>query len=67
MSGSPRPIRCCDSMCADANLCVIGGFRCDRCWAWYCPETDGGTFCDINKYVCAECAEKQKKEADNGE
>lgn len=67
MSGSPRPIRCCDSDCAGANGCRIGGYQCDRCGEWYCPDLDGGDFYGTNNYVCAECAEERRKEADDGE
>lgn len=68
MSGRARPLTCCDGECARANGCRVGGYQCDRCGGWYCPDLDGGDFYGYGmNYVCADCAEERRKEADDGE
>lgn len=59
MIGKATPLACCDSDCAGANGCRIGGYQCDRCGEWYCPDFDGGVFDGMNNYVCAECAKEE--------
>ena len=62
MSGSIRPITCCDRDCAFVNWCHSGGYQCPKCGRWFC----GGAM-DGETGLCYECAEKAKKEADDGE
>ena len=57
MTGHTKPLVCCDGDCARANGCRVGGYQCDTCGAWYCPELDGGVFSGM-KYICAECADE---------
>lgn len=56
MSGSVRPITCCDRECAFVNWCHIGGYQCPKCERWFC----GGAM-DGETGLCYECAEKAKK------
>ena len=58
MGGRHRPLTCCDSDCALANGCRVGGYRCDDCGLWYCKD-------EIENYngqtLCADCAEEARK------
>lgn len=40
MSGSPTRLSCCDRDCAAVNGCTIGGYQCDRCGKFFCPDCD---------------------------
>lgn len=47
MSGSTRPIGCCDSDCAGINHCCIGGYQCQGCGMWFCSgDVDADGYCD---------------------
>ena len=36
--GHTRPLTVCDSLCAGANGCRVGGYQCDGCGLWFCGE-----------------------------
>ena len=56
-----RPLVCCDSVCALVNMCRVGGYQCTECGGWFCPDSDGGSFCDM-RYTCRRCAEANEEE-----
>lgn len=61
-------ITCCDWVCAAANGCQIGGYKCDRCGRYFCAS-------DLTEYngdcVCSDCEseliEEETKEKEDEE
>lgn len=53
--GHTRPLTVCDSLCAGANGCRVGGYQCDGCGLWFCGE-------DLervdDRHLCEDCAEE---------
>lgn len=64
MSRHEYPLTCCDSDCAGANGCRIGGYQCEDCGCWFC--VDGVTF-DGGVCLCDECAERRRRELEEEE
>lgn len=48
----------CDFSCAEANNCVIGGVRCERCGERFCATEIG------EEGLCADCAKERRAEAE---
>ena len=42
----------CDYECAEANDCMVGGIRCERCGERFCATQIG------EEGLCADCAKK---------
>lgn len=57
MGGGFRPLTCCDSDCALANGCRVGGYKCDVCGRWYCCE-EVENF--NGRILCVDCAEEAR-------
>ena len=52
----------CDFYCAEANDCMIGGIRCERCGERFCATEIG------EDGICPDCArEKELAEAEDAE
>lgn len=53
--GRTSPLTCCDSDCAGANSCRVGGCQCRKCGLWFCPvdglDEDG---------LCDNCASENE-------
>lgn len=62
-----NPLRCCDSECARANGCIMGGYQCKECGEWFCKDTDGGEFFDGMNYTCRQCADRLAKQEEEDE
>lgn len=62
MSIHTRQLILCDSDCARANGCRVGGYQCESCGEWFCPDTDGGESFDGVNYTCRRCAEANEEE-----
>lgn len=56
------PLTCCDSDCARVNHCRVGGYQCESCGGWFCPDTDGGSWNGTTRYTCRRCAEANEEE-----
>ena len=61
MSGSLRPLDCCDSDCALVNGCQVGGYQCARCGEWLCKH-------ELNEdNLCVTCTEAEADENEEGD
>ena len=61
MSGSLRPLDCCDSDCALVNGCRVGGYQCARCGEWFCNH-------ELNEdNLCVDCEEAEAEENEEGD
>lgn len=58
MSKHEYPLTCCDSDCAGANGCREGGYQCEDCGMWFCPDTSGSD----TPNLCADCAARRREE-----
>ena len=47
---------CCDWECAEANGCMVGGIRCERCGGHFCSHEIG------EDGLCDECAREREEE-----
>lgn len=56
-----RPLVSCDSDCARANMCRVGGYQCQVCGSWFCPDSDGWSWNGM-EYTCRRCAEMNEEE-----
>ena len=59
-----RPLTCCDLDCARSNRCRVGGYQCQVCGMWFCPDTDCGEFFDGVNYTCRSCADEINETGD---
>lgn len=59
--GHARPLTVCDSLCADANGCRVGGYQCDGCGLWFCGE-DLTNVKGTEKYLCDDCLAAREQE-----
>ena len=57
MSRHEYPLTCCDSDCARANRCTMGGEQCPDCGCWYCPVSEGD-----EDGRCDDCADRHRRE-----
>lgn len=66
--GHTRPLTVCDSLCAGANGCRVGGYQCDGCGLWFCGE-DLNQVGDTSEYLCDDClaAREQEESEDDTE
>ena len=66
--GHTRPLTVCDSLCAGANGCRVGGYQCDGCGLWFCCE-DLNQVGDTSEYLCDDClaAREQEESEDDTE
>ena len=63
--GHTRPLTVCDSLCAGANGCRVGGYQCDGCGLWFCGE-DLNQVGDTSEYLCDDClAAREQEESEN--
>ena len=64
--GHTRPLTVCDSLCADANGCRVGGYQCDGCGLWFCGE-DLNQVGDTSEYLCDDClVAREQEESEDG-